>query len=130
MFHQRAGHTQGASDTAERGGSETAKQRRFDEFVGIECHAAVMVLSPKPRSLHSAPWRDDSGLTRFPANESARRTGLHSSLSEKSSFYLPAFEISCRTASDEVADGGDDVRREGLNYVHIAGDNLSEAPWR
>jgi hypothetical protein len=31
---------------------------------------------------------------RFPENESLRRTGLHLSLSEKSSFYLPAFEIS------------------------------------
>ncbi len=38
----------------------------------------------------------------FPANESLRRTGLHWSLSAKSSFYLPVFEISrsCRTASD------------------------------
>jgi hypothetical protein len=39
-------------------------------------------------------------LTRFPANESPRRTGLRSFLSVKSGFYLPAFEItrSCRTA--------------------------------
>ncbi len=37
-----------------------------------------------------------SGLRRFPANESLRRTGLHLSLSAKSSFYLAA----CRTASD------------------------------
>jgi hypothetical protein len=38
---------------------------------------------------------------KFPANESLRRTGLHLSLPEKSSFYFPAFEISCscRTAS-------------------------------
>jgi hypothetical protein len=37
----------------------------------------------------------------FHPNESPRRTGLHSSLSAKSNFYLPAFEISrsCRTAS-------------------------------
>ncbi len=33
-------------------------------------------------------------MTRFPANESPRRTGLHRSISVKSSFYLPAFEIS------------------------------------
>ncbi len=32
--------------------------------------------------------------SRFPANESPRRTGLHWSISVKSSFYLPAFEIS------------------------------------
>ncbi len=60
-----------------------------------------LVLSPQPRSLHSVPQRDKSGLTGFPANESPRRTGLHSSISVKSGFYLPAFEISrsCRTAS-------------------------------
>jgi hypothetical protein len=48
------------------------------------------------------PIEHKSGLTRFPANESPRRTGLRSSLSAKSSFYLPAFEISrsCRTASE------------------------------
>jgi hypothetical protein len=33
-------------------------------------------------------------FSRFPANESLRRTGLHLYLSAKSSFYLPAFEIS------------------------------------
>ncbi len=49
---------------------------------------------PQPRSLHSVPQRDKSGLTRFPANESPRRTGFRSSLSAKTSFYLPAFEIS------------------------------------
>jgi hypothetical protein len=40
-------------------------------------------------------------FSRFPANESFRRTGLHLSLSAKSSFYLSAFEIShsWRTAS-------------------------------
>jgi hypothetical protein len=43
-------------------------------------------------------------FSRFPANESLRRTGLHLYLSAKSSFYLPAFEIcrSCRTASVHV----------------------------
>ncbi len=35
---------------------------------------------------NSVPWRDKSGLTRFPANESPRRTGLRSSLSTKSGF--------------------------------------------
>jgi hypothetical protein len=41
-------------------------------------------------------------LTRFPANESSRRTGSQLSLSEKSSFCLPALQISrsCRTASE------------------------------
>jgi hypothetical protein len=45
--------------------------------------------------------RHVSGFSRFPANESLRRTGLHLSLSAKSSFYTPAFEIfrSCPTAS-------------------------------
>jgi len=45
--------------------------------------------------------RSHSGFSRFPANESLRRTGLHLSLLAKSSFYLTAFEIfrSCRTAS-------------------------------
>ncbi len=59
--------------------------------------------SPQPRYLHSVPQRDVSGFSRFPANESLRRTGLHLSTSTKSSFYLPAFEISrsCRTASGE-----------------------------
>ncbi len=40
-------------------------------------------------------------MTRFPANESPRRTGFYWSISAKSSFYLPAFEISrsCSTAS-------------------------------
>jgi hypothetical protein len=40
----------------------------------------------------------------IPAHESPRRTGLHWSISAKSSFYLPAFEISrsCRTASVEA----------------------------
>jgi hypothetical protein len=37
---------------------------------------------------------DIRGLFRFPANESLRRTGLHLSLSAKTSFYLPAFVIS------------------------------------
>ncbi len=57
---------------------------------------------PQPRSLHSVPQRNISGFSRFPANESIIRTGLRFSLSEKSSFCLPAFEIShsCRTASD------------------------------
>ncbi len=37
----------------------------------------------------------------FQISRSLRKTGLHESLSAKSSFYLPAFEISrsCRTAS-------------------------------
>ncbi len=41
-------------------------------------------------------------MTRFPANESPRRTGLNSSLLAKSSFYLPSFKISssCCTAPD------------------------------
>ncbi len=41
-------------------------------------------------------------MTRFPANESPGKTGLHRSISAKTSFYLLAFEISrlCRTASD------------------------------
>ncbi len=52
--------------------------------------------SPQPRSLHSVPQREKSGFTRFPANESPRRTGLYSSLLVKSSFYLTAFEI-CRS---------------------------------
>ncbi len=40
--------------------------------------------------------------SRFPANESLRRTGLHLTLSAKSSFHLPAFEISrsCCNASE------------------------------
>ncbi len=40
-------------------------------------------------------------MTRFPANESPRRTGSHSSLSEKSSFQFlpPCISRSCRTAS-------------------------------
>jgi hypothetical protein len=52
--------------------------------------------APSIRPIEGHKW-----LTRFPANESPRRTGLHCSLSAKSSFYLPAFEISrsCRTAS-------------------------------
>jgi hypothetical protein len=43
-------------------------------------------------------------FSRFPANKSLKRTGLHSSLSAKSRFYLPAFEISrsCRTASSNT----------------------------
>ncbi len=72
MFHHRAGHTQGASDTAERGGSETAKQYRLDDFIGVG-------------------------------------------------------HVSCDGAN-EVVDDGDDIRREGLNYKQIAGDNLLGAP--
>jgi hypothetical protein len=43
-------------------------------------------------------------FSRFPADESLRRTGLHVSLPTKSSFYLPAFEISrlFRTVSGEI----------------------------
>ncbi len=66
--------------------------------------------------LHSVPYRARSGFSRFREsittlppfgpiegpkfflpdfkNESLRRTGLNLNLSEKSSFYLPAFEIS------------------------------------
>ncbi len=42
------------------------------------------------------------------SSQSLRRTGLHSSVSEKSSFYLLAFESfrSCRTASGEWCNGG------------------------
>ena len=60
------------------------------------CTESVATLPP------FGPKRDKSGLTRYPANESPRRTGLHWSISAKTSFYLPAFEISrsCRTASD------------------------------
>ncbi len=61
--------------------------------------------SPQPRSLHSVPQREKSGLTRFPANESPRRTGSRSYLSAKSSFYLPAFEIfmSYRLCTQELS---------------------------
>ncbi len=58
------------------------------------------LLSPYSHDSSIRSHREKSGLTRFPANESPRRTCLHSYLSAKSSFYLPAFEISrsCRTA--------------------------------
>ncbi len=64
----------------------------------VECRVRSHALS-----MHSVPERDKSGLTRFPANESPKRTGLHWCISAKSSFYLPAFEISrsCRTASEQ-----------------------------
>ncbi len=56
-----------------------------------------------PKSIAKLPPRVGpiSGFSRFAANESLRRTGLHLSFAAKSSFYLPAFEISrsCRTAS-------------------------------
>ncbi len=66
----------------------------------VEC--PIFDRSPCPRSFHLVPLRDKSGLTRYPANESPGRTGLHCSISAKTSFYLPAFEISrsCRTSSD------------------------------
>ncbi len=41
-----------------------------------------------------SPIEGQKCLTRFPANESPRRTGLHWYISAKSGFYLPAFEIS------------------------------------
>jgi hypothetical protein len=41
------------------------------------------------RSLHSVPKRDISGFSRFPANESLGRNGLHISLLAKSSFLPP-----------------------------------------
>ncbi len=56
--------------------------------------------------LPSVPKRDVSGFSRFPANESLRRTGLHLSLSAKSNFYLPEISRSCRTASDGSVGGG------------------------
>ena len=54
-------------------------------------------------SLYGTEWRERGYGLRFPVNESPRRTGLHSSLSEKSSFYLPAFENSrlCCTTSGQ-----------------------------
>jgi hypothetical protein len=55
---------------------------------------SIATLAPCIRS----PIEGHKFFSRFPANESLRRTGLHLSLSKKSSFYLPAFEISrpCR----------------------------------
>ncbi len=52
--------------------------------------------APSIRPIEEPKW-----FFRFPANESLRKTGLHWSISAKSSFYLPAFEISrsCHTAS-------------------------------
>ncbi len=63
-------------------------------------------LPPSPRS----PWATfppfgtiggHKWFSRFPANESLRRTGTHWYLSAKLGFYLPVSEISlsCRTAS-------------------------------
>ncbi len=83
-------------------------QPRYSSFTAFNFPLEVFPnLSPKPRSLHSVPQRDKSGLTGFPANESARRTGLHWFISVKSGFYLPAFEISrsCRTASVQLWHG-------------------------
>jgi hypothetical protein len=73
--------------------------------IGISCTSSQL---RAPESIATippfGPIEKISGLTRFSANESPRRTGLHSSLSAKSSFYLPAFEISrsCRTALELI----------------------------
>ncbi len=50
---------------------------------------------------------------------SIRKTGLHLSLSAKSSFYLPAFEISrsCRTASEPVVINSFSQTEYGLNRL-------------
>jgi hypothetical protein len=59
--------------------------------------------------------------TRFPANESPRRTGLHSFLSAKSSFYLPALEISrsCRTASGRFCMVYMCTKRNQVRLTHV-----------
>ncbi len=58
-------------------------------FLGIFAPFLYNPESRQPRSLYSVLQRDISGFSRFPANESLRRTGLHSFLSAKSIFYLP-----------------------------------------
>jgi hypothetical protein len=82
------------------------------------CHIWRITIKGTPLQVHRSQsavlWgsnkvggeRDDPGERRhwlhwFPANGRPRRTGLHSSLLAKSSFYLPAFEItrSYRTTS-------------------------------
>jgi hypothetical protein len=52
-------------------------------------------------------------------SESLRRTGLHLSLSAKSSLYLPAFEISrsCRTASGSFRER--QVRKSAVQGQHL-----------
>ncbi len=64
-------------------------------------HSAESIIVSLP-PFGSIGSRDTSGFSGFQADESLRRTGLHLSLSAKSSFYLPAVDIprSCRTASE------------------------------
>jgi hypothetical protein len=65
-----------------------------DLFDRLETESVAMLPPFGPIEGHK--W-----FSRFPANESLRRTGLDRSISAKSSFYPPAFEIcrSCLTAS-------------------------------
>ncbi len=66
-----------------------------------QCILFSVVFTPSPSRhhervhSHSIPLSDISGFSRFLVNESLRRTGLHWSLSAKSSFDNPVFEISC-----------------------------------
>jgi len=62
-----------------------------------------------------------------PANESLRRTGLPLSLLAKSSFYLPAFEISrsCRTASALLTK----TVFNSLGIVFQAASSVTESPF-
>ncbi len=89
------------------------------------CHQTFKTMSADSKStktwVHSFPWRHISSFSRFPANESLRRTGLHLSLS--ASFYLPAFEISrsCRTVSAGAKYGEETVcERSFLSIIYVS----------
>ncbi len=74
----------------------TGAQIYFRDLTSYFTYDIIAMLPP------FSPKEGDIGFSRFQANESLRRTGLHLSLSAKSSFYLSACEISrsCRTASN------------------------------
>jgi hypothetical protein len=107
-------------------GQTTEQQRHFNEWHGevdsIQTSFKLLFYPPaikgcrlylsaqptvqSPQSITTlppfGPIEGHQWLSRFLAQESLRRTGLHLSLSAKAGFYLPAFEIprSCRTASE------------------------------
>ncbi len=86
------------NQTMRRMKNHVAKNRFFTSWSAQFEPESIATLSP------FGPIEGQKWFPRFPANESLRRTGLHLSLSAKSSFYHPAFKISrswC-TASLEV----------------------------
>ncbi len=85
-------------------GDKIVYTKRISHFYTL---VFLALLSPIRVHSHAPSIRSHSGFSRFPASESLGRTGLHLSLSKKSSSYLPAFEISlsCRTASI-ISDAG------------------------